>query len=678
MIEGIDEELQQLLDADNELKQIFSRDLNSEKYPISTYKTVACKLAAYFNEEAIFQIFDDYLPSDTWQSWDASQRKNRLHDVIAEAADEYEAKKLEKENEQPTITKEEKSKDKNIPENVQTLINKVKESDLEGLTDCSRWINEHYIELTCITEGYWKKIRVEKTNTWKYPEIFVEIANAFKLDDIESDIIYKEIRHYNKVYTKEMRRLSNVTFQLLNYEKDVIETASKLLKYGDSYQYILDVWQSRHVGDEVIGKTLLTCATSTMILGHNSGIHFKPSGASGKGKTSAIDTFLELLPPSMIVRGGISDKYLYYAEDEINDGSIIFMDDRELNPELKDLVKTSTSNFQEPETHHTIVDKKPRAFKLSARLVWLFASVDGFDDEQLANRFLMADVDETEEQDKEVALMQAKAETRTPLEKYDDEFKTQVCRCIFSILSLRTYRIKIPFSEAIDWKFTKNRRNLPKFMDIITAVCLYNAFQRDYVNETLIATMDDLRRAKDIYSGTVVQANTNLTTEETEILKYLSNKNQESEEFRKNPSQENAYRATINEIADILHKKVNRAKQVIQGIPCRNIEGLDSKIENFYSERESDKPYRTFYYFVGIHDFDKYKKFMNINEETAQKLETEFLQWYQTQKIEKTSEDLIKEHVLNYWLNRDKLDIPAFTTFNQECLHQESVSLEDC
>lgn len=674
MIEDIGKDLQQLLDTNSVLKHLFSLNLNTEKYPISIYNTAAYELASCFDEETIFQIFDDYLPSDIWKSWDASRRKG----IITEAITESKAKKSEKTS-QSTVTKKEKEeKDSWIPENIQTLIDEAKGSDLSGLSDCLTWINEHYIELACIAESYWKKQREEKTNKWSYPEIFEEIVNTFKLDEIEADLIYKEIRHYNKIYAKEARRLFNVTFQLLNYEKDVIETASKLLKYGDPYQYILDVWQSRHVGDEVIGKTLLACATSTMILGHNSGIHFKPSGASGKGKTAAINAFLELLPPSMIVRGGISDKYLYYAEDEINDGSIIFMDDRELSSELKGLVKTSTSNFQEPEMHHTIVDKQSRAFKLSKRLVWMVASVDGFDDEQLANRFLMADVDETEEQDNLITMMQARAETRTPLEKYDDEFKTQVCRCIFSILSLRTYYINIPFTEAIDWKFKKNRRNFPKFMDIIRAVCLYNAFQRDYVKETLIATLDDLKRAKDIYAGTVIQSNTNLTTEEMEILQYLSNKNMESEEFRRNQSQEDAYRATINEIADVLHKKVARTKQVIQGIPYRNIEGLDSKIENFFSERESDKPYRTFYYFVGIHDFDKYKRFMNINEENAQKLETEFLNWIQTQEIEKTQEDFIKEYVLNQWLNKDKLGIPAFTRFQQSSLHQESVSAEDC
>lgn len=315
----------------------------------------------------------------------------------------------------------------------------------------------------------------------------------------------------------------------------------------------------------------------------------------------------------MVVRGSISNKYVYYAKDEINDGSIIFIDDRKLSADLEGFVKTSISNFQEPEEHKTVIDGKPAQFKPSKRLVWMFASVNGFDDEQMLNRFLMVDVDCSPEQDKKVAERQREDETARFLD--NKNFEINVCKCIFELLRLRTYDVLIPYAEAVAWKHEKNRRNLPKFFDIIRAVCFYKALQRTPCGDFILATSEDLERAKDIYGGTSVQANTNLTTEESQILEYLSKKNlsddnPNKEEFKQKPTMETAYRATVEEIAFELHKKPARTRQIING--------LGGKIERFFDEKEAVNPHRTLYYFVGTHDFHKYEKFMDdLSEETT-------------------------------------------------------------
>lgn len=554
-------------------------------------------------------------------------------------------------------TKKEAKDTLDIPENVQALIDQAKASDEKGVNACLAWIDKHYLELACIDRVYWQKQRVEKTDYWTYPAVFHLISDAFELDSTEEEGIYKKLKSYNNAYSKEKKRLSDINIQYHSYPEEVRRKAIDEIFYGDPYQYILNIWQSRHVGDTVIGKTLLVCAASTLATGANGGLHFKPSGESGKGKTSGIDTFLQLLPPSMIVRGGISDKYIYYAGDEINDGSIIFMDDRDLTDNLKGVVKNSISNFQSPEAHKTVLDGKAVSYTPAKRMTWMFASVDGFNDDQLANRFLMADVDSSAEQDKRVAEQQRKNERNRKLR--DNDYETLICRCIFDLLQIRTYDVVIPYAEAITWRHEKNRRNQPKFMDIIRAVCVYKAYQRKPVKDCIIATLEDFYRAVDIYSGTAAQNNTNLTSEETEIINYLIDKNLESQDFRENPSRETAYRATIDEVAYVLHKKVSRTRQIMIGNPQRNTPGLDGKIENFFGEKEGEKPYRTLYYFVGTHDFCVYESFIDkISEDTAEKMEVEFVQEYKSQKTSIPKPDsVIRETVL-----QDAL--PAFNAFN--------------
>ncbi len=544
-----------------------------------------------------------------------------------------------------------------IPENIQKLILEAKDSGVKGRKACVEWVSDHYLELAALPKGLWMKQPIKGTDFLAYPDIFYLVADAFELDHSEEEGIYQLLHRYNNVYCKEKRRLANIGLQYDLYPEKVKQQALNELFYGDPYQYILDVWQSRHVGDTVIGKTLLVCAASTLVVGANGGLHFKPSGESGKGKTSGVDAFLNLLPPSMIVRGGISDKYIYYAGEEINDGSIIFMDDRDLSDNLKGVVKNSISNFQNPEAHKTVLDGKAVSYTPAKRMTWIFASVDGFDDDQLANRFLMADVDSSHEQDKKVAEQQRKNELNRKLK--NNSFETSVCRCIFDLLQLKAYDVVIPYADMITWRHDKNRRNQPKFLDIIRAVCIYKAMQRTAVKDSIIANLEDFQRAIDIYGGTAQQNNTNLTSEENEILDYLISKNLESEDFRKKPSRETAYRAAIDEVAFVLHKKVSRTRQIMNGNPQRNKVGLDGKIENFFSEKEGEKPYRTLYYFVGTHDFSEYENFVdNIDEKLAIEAELKFVEEYQSRKsMPPQPETVIKETIL-------KEALPAFNDFN--------------
>ena len=109
-------------------------------------------------------------------------------------------------------------------------------------------------------------------------------------------------------------------------------------------------------------KTLPVCAASTFITGKNSGLSLKISGNSGKGKSSGADAFLDLIPSDMLIKGGLSDKYLYYADD-LQAGSLCFVDDKDLSPPMKELVKTSITNFQKSEHHRTVINGEPSTMK---------------------------------------------------------------------------------------------------------------------------------------------------------------------------------------------------------------------------------------------------------------------------------------------------------------------------
>jgi|GEM_PF-2222456 len=556
------------------------------------------------------------------------------------------------ETKKATKKKNSENKESEVPEHIQQLIEEAKQCEEKGSDACKAWVKENAVQLACTDRTVWKMMidydRALKEFVESYPQAMNDVKAAFELDEFDAATIHNTLDGYNALYNSEKSRHVEIKNRLDKYSDEVIDKAVNELQHGDPYRFVFNAWKKQHVGDEPLGRSLAVCATSTLVAEENDGLHFKPSGESGKGKTSGIDAFLNLLPPSMVVRGGISDKYIYYAENEIKDGSIIFMDDRLLSENLKGVVKNSISNFRNPESHRTVIDGKAVTYKPAKRMVWVFASVDGFDDEQLANRFLMTDVDSSEEQDIAVAIHQGNREIERLLGNH--HFETDVCQCMFSLLSLKTYDVVVPFQQEIaaQWNHKRNRRNQPKFRDIIKAVCVYKIFQRQHVKECTIATYDDLLRAITVYGSTAKQNSTNLTADEDAVINYLLNKNLEDDDFRKAKTQEEkrqyAHRAGLHEIAEALGKKDNAVRRILLGRLETHSPGLDSKIQHFHYEKDGESANRFVFFYSGEHNFEQYTAFCgNISPEEVDELTSDFIQKYQaiTTNTQKT-EEMIK------------------------------------
>lgn len=285
--------------------------------------------------------------------------------------------------------------------------------------------------------------------------------------------------------------------RLNEYPERIRELAYTILKEGDAFDFMRETWNLRHVGDTNLGENCLCSIGSTYILNSDMGLHIKPSGESGKGKSDAMKEATLLLPTHKYISGSLSGKALFY-DKTLQPGTIIYSDDTHLNDDIIATIKQSTSCFQEVTKHRTVVNGELKVFDIPERVVFWFSSVDGISDEQLANRFLNADVDCSEKQDERVHnhINDKEALAYSPV---DDDIL--ICRCIFDILDKERYVIRIPFAKAIDWRNKENRRNYQKFLDIIRAVAFFNIFQRRKVNGVYLADIEDFDRAVDNLYG---------------------------------------------------------------------------------------------------------------------------------------------------------------------------------
>ena len=510
----------------------------------------------------------------------------------------------------------------------------------KGFLACETWINNNKLNIAKIQpEILAKKLSDPRSKKYTHNDFILGIKEKFKLSVYETDEADHKILSINTKYHSESKRLINILKRLQTYSLKARKAAEKLLLKGNPLPFIINTWKKSHVGDESVGKTLPVCAASAFITGNNAGLPLIIIGPSGKGKSDAVNDFFDLLPPSIALRTGFSDKYLYYSND-ILPGSVSFLDDKELTGAFKELAKNLQTNFQVPVEYRTVIDGEPIVLTAPERNVLISSSVEGNKDVQMDNRCLQCEIDSTEEQDIAVSQQQRQKEIANTSKSF--KLNVETCKCIFDILSLLTYQIKIPFAEAVKWNHTHNRRNQPKFFDIIRAVCLYKINQRPYINGYFLASLEDYDEACKIYKHTTVQTNTNLSKSEQNVLETLYNANKKNGFYKIKPlDAKKAVRMTYEDIAAAVGLAKDRVRHILTGKEGK--EGLTSKVVGLGSEGSNDGKHKKVFYYTGNIDFKRFETFSSLikNDEEIIKIISESLKKLQDTQIEEN--EIIKE-----------------------------------
>jgi len=313
---------------------------------------------------------------------------------------------------------------------------------------------------------------------------------------------------------------TEVEDRLSDYPENIINRANDILNNRDPFDFILSVWNRFHVGDTNIGENLLSSIGCAQVLNAKLGAHQKPSGGSGKGKSSAFQNMIFLLPAHKCIVGSMSSKALFYNPD-LKPGAIIYTDDVQFAPDVVAMMKQATSDFQAETRHLTVnADRIFETLSILPRVTFWLSSVDSIQDEQLATRFYFGQVDESQEQDERVYEKQKERMKHSTSLENDPDILT--CKCIFEIMFQNVYNVAAPYIDAISWNDKEHRRNHDKFLDMLAGITVYNFKKRDTINGMLVSTIDDYDRAIKIYDRTARSNALCLNEEEQMILRGLS------------------------------------------------------------------------------------------------------------------------------------------------------------
>lgn len=328
----------------------------------------------------------------------------------------------------------------------------------------------------------------------------------------------------DKQYIESLDRRLKQLDKLAEIEDPIIKAeALDILKNGDPVEYILNVYSRLHVGDIQIGKVLLLSIANQSVL-NSEGLQPKLSGASGKGKTHAAKAMFHLIPDvGYKLEGSLSAKSMYYFPD-LKPGTVIFSDDIRINADLEDTLKRAMSNFQQPTLHSTIIRESYAELEIPKRIAWWLTSVENPYGDELLNRLFGLDVDDSVDQDEAVTKQQLeRAKYGDVALPEDDDVK--VCRAIINEVKKKLFKVIIPYSDYIVWKGAGDRRNLPRFLDLIKGFAALRFMQRTEIfDDEILASLKDFEDAKALYEQGKTGLATKLTKAEQRLVGWMVGK----------------------------------------------------------------------------------------------------------------------------------------------------------
>ncbi|MCX6689860.1 MAG: hypothetical protein NTZ39_09280 [Methanoregula sp.] len=350
------------------------------------------------------------------------------------------------------------------------------------------------------------------------------------------------------------------------------DEALEVLQHGDPLALMLDAFAQEHTGDEILARCLILSMASQAVK-NSAGLHVSVTGESGKGKTHAFGKMLRQVPERYKVKGTVSNKALYYMRD-LSPRTVLMSDDTELSDAIQEILKSATSNFDEPIAHNTVTkDFVPRVCTIPERCVWWIAKKEGTGDDQVMNRMLTCWIDESPEQDKQVLKAKQKKEQLDPDTIVDESPELITCRAIWEILHEQQIWVIIPYSERIHFRSISNRRNPDMLYDLIKSHAVLYFMQREtkttkdgtlcvYANEA------DFSAANDVFTllnGTAGGQESKMTKKESDLLGTINRASHE--EF------------TIRDLQRLTGWSYSSIYRTIKGYECRgkNYTGLLEK-----------------------------------------------------------------------------------------------------
>ena len=297
---------------------------------------------------------------------------------------------------------------------------------------------------------------------------------------------------------------------------DVVDIKKKteFLKREDLLEMINKEFDKFIVGEEETRKAIFICGCGVFVKNLNATFNILTNGESSAGKSWITKNVLTIFPEEVFskktYRTRISGKALTYwhnskVEPEWNwDGKILYLEDignEILNSDVFKVMisegstativgKYKGKNIELPTTFDIEINGKPIIFVTTA---------SGTPFDEIKNRFFLLDLDESKEQTEKIMKLQAQWAIKGKYEEYDKEIKDslKLLERVEVILPEWINKIEkfLQRKEVLRW-----RREFPRLLELIKCSAALFQFQRERIEEKIIASPKDYEIAKRVIS----------------------------------------------------------------------------------------------------------------------------------------------------------------------------------
>lgn len=284
-----------------------------------------------------------------------------------------------------------------------------------------------------------------------------------------------------------------------SFTPDIMIKAKKVLEQGLAFNFFLDTIHMIHAGDDNILLTEWISALSSHLT--STKINTWQIGSSGKGKSHSKYAITQLLPYELyeIFTSASPLSLFYYVKkygEKALNKTLLFIDEVEATKNALPMLRSLTSQTEITPRHLSVHESELVDIKIKGnRAVW-FTSVKTFGSDQIKNRFINLNPDETEEQDINVFKLQ----DRLYREKRNINLdKIEICKAISRIIVEETEKLKVEIPYGIHWVYKDRRFLYPFFLAFIRVITKINFKQRRIEDEYIIATVEDFNMAKKLW-----------------------------------------------------------------------------------------------------------------------------------------------------------------------------------
>lgn len=282
------------------------------------------------------------------------------------------------------------------------------------------------------------------------------------------------------------------------FSHTAIEKAKEVFE-GDPLTYIVDIVHKIHTGDDWLIRGEYISALSAKL--SDIKINSWAIGRSGKGKSHLKYSIIESCLPKELyeIVTSSSPLALFYlirkhGEHALSD-MLLYIDEVEASMDAEPILRSLTGQTEITPRHLSVHENEVIDLRIKGkRTVW-FTSVQTFGTEQIKNRFIYANPDESQQQDEDVFELQKKLLMgKTKPQEFD------VAKALTQLIIQQTKDLDAVFNwDDVSWPYKEKRWLFPMFAAMVQVIAKVNFKRRQIVDGRLHAEKEDFYTAARIW-----------------------------------------------------------------------------------------------------------------------------------------------------------------------------------